>query len=274
MDPEILNAVILGVLQGLTEFLPVSSSGHLEIGKVILGSNLQDSESLLMTVVLHAATAFSTLAVFHRDIATLIAGLLKFRWNDDLQFALKIGLSMLPAVVVGLSMEDAIESLFTGNMLLVGVCLLVTGVLLVMADRAKKTDQQVSYASAFFIGISQAIAILPGISRSGATISTSVLLGIDRMAAARFSFLMVIPLILGKMAKDILSGELTSNTQQALPLAVGFAVAFVTGVFACKWMISLVKNCQLWWFAIYCFLVGAIAVYYAVAASSSAVELT
>ena len=270
MDPEILNALILGVLQGLTEFLPVSSSGHLEIGKVILGSNLQDSESLLMTVVLHAATAFSTIAVFYRDIARILAGLLKFQWNEDFQFALKVLISMIPAVAVGLTMEDAIEGLFTGNMLLVGSCLLCTGLLLFLADRAHQTDKQVGYLDALIIGVSQAIAILPGISRSGATISTSVLLGVDRMEAARFSFLMVIPLILGKMAKDLLSGELVSNATHVAPLAVGFLAAFATGILACKWMISLVKNFQLWWFSIYCFLIGAIAIGYALMPDTAA----
>ncbi len=270
MDPEILNALILGVLQGLTEFLPVSSSGHLEIGKVILGSNLQGDESLLMTVVLHAATAFSTIAVFYRDIARILAGLAQFTWNEDFQFSLKVVISMIPAVAVGLTMEDTIEGLFNGNMLLVGACLLCTGLLLFLADRADKTDKQVGYFEAAIIGVSQAIAILPGISRSGATISTSVLLGVDRMEAARFSFLMVIPLILGKMAKDLLSGDLVSNATQITPLAVGFLAAFITGVLACKWMISLVKNFQLWLFSIYCFLIGAIAMTYALMPNTTA----
>lgn len=269
MDPEIVNAVVLGIVQGLTEFLPVSSSGHLEISKVVLGSKLADSESLLMTVVLHAATALSTIAVFHRDILTIIAGLLKFRWNEDLQFSLKILLSMIPAVVVGLTMEDQIESLFTSNMLLVGSMLWLTALLLFLAERARRTEKSVSFLDSLWIGIAQAVAILPGVSRSGATISTSVLLGIDRMEAARFSFLMVIPLILGKMAKDILSGELTSDGSQLPALLVGFVAAFGTGVIACKWMISLVRNFQLWWFAIYCFIVGSIAVGYALLASSS-----
>ncbi|MFK7738667.1 MAG: undecaprenyl-diphosphate phosphatase [Pirellulaceae bacterium] len=257
---EILKALVLGVVQGLTEFLPVSSSGHLEISKILLGSKATDDESLMMTVVLHAATALSTVIVFRKEIAEILLGLLKFKWNEDWQFAAKIILSMIPAVAVGLLLEDQIESLFGGQLVLVGCMLVVTAALLWMADKAKNTDKDVSFPNAFWIGIAQAIAILPGISRSGATISTSVLLGIDRMKAAKFSFLMVIPLILGKMAKDILSGDLASQSSQLLPLLAGFVAALVTGVIACKWMISLVRNCQLWWFSLYCLAVGLIAV--------------
>lgn len=258
----LMEAVVLGVIQGLTEFLPVSSSGHLEIGKVVLGSNLEGEESLLMTIVLHAATALSTMVVFYKDIVSIVRGLFAFKWNEDWQFAAKIVLSMIPAVIVGLTMEDWIESQFNGNLLLVGVMLLVTGALLFLADRARDTEKDVSFPSALLIGISQAIAILPGISRSGATISTAVLLGIDRMKAAKFSFLMVIPLIFGLIAKKLLSDEFTVAGAQSLPLIAGFVAAFVTGVVACKWMISLVKNCQLWWFSAYCFIVGAIAIGY------------
>ena len=259
---ELLNAIILGVIQGLTEFLPVSSSGHLEIGKKILfdESALTAEHSMLMTVVLHAATALSTVLVFREDVMAIVRGLWKFRWNEDYAFAAKIIISMVPAAVVGLTMDTQIEALFSGNMLLVGAMLIVTGVLLFLAGRATSTEKDVSFVDAVIIGISQAIAILPGISRSGATISTSVLLGIDRMKAARFSFLMVVPLILGKMAKDALGGDLAMKPGDAIPLLVGFAAAFVTGVIACKWMISLVRNCQLWWFSIYCFIVGAIAI--------------
>lgn len=213
----------------------------------------------MMTVVLHAATAFSTLAVFRKEILDILAGLWRFRWNKDYEFATKIVISMIPAVVVGLTMEDVIEKLFEGNLLLVGTMLLCTGALLLLAGRAKLTDKNVSYVDAGIVGVAQAIAILPGISRSGATISTSVLLGIDRMEAAKFSFLMVIPLILGKMAKDLLDGQLNSEVAPALPLAFGFVAAFVTGFIACKWMIALVKNCQLWWFSVYCSIVGVIA---------------
>jgi undecaprenyl-diphosphatase len=251
----IIEAIILGVVQGLTEFLPVSSSGHLEIAKELLNVSEQE-QNLLMTVVLHAATALSTIVIFRKDIIQIIAGLFQFKWNEEAQFSVKIILSMIPAAIVGLFFEDEIESLFGGQIVLVGSMLLLTGLLLFLADKAKKTDKKVSILNAILIGISQAIAILPGISRSGATISTSVLLGVDREKAARFSFLMVVPLILGKMAKDMLSGDLVSDSSNILPLVLGFIAAFITGLIACKWMIRLVKKSQLKYFAYYCFAVG------------------
>jgi undecaprenyl-diphosphatase len=258
----ILEAILLGIVQGLTEFLPVSSSGHLEIAKAILGDQSVPSESLLMTVVLHAATALSTIVVYRKDIARLLAGLFQFKWNEEFIFALKIVISMVPAAFVGLVFEEEIETFFSKNILLVGFMLIITGLLLFLADRAKKTGKGVSYTNALIVGISQAIAILPGISRSGATISTSVLLGIDRESAARFSFLMVVPLILGKMAKDILSGDLFETTLDIAPLSFGFVAAFLSGLLACTWMIALVKRSKLIYFSIYCFAVGTIAIAY------------
>jgi undecaprenyl-diphosphatase len=260
---EIIDAIILGIIQGLTEFLPVSSSGHLEIGKAILGDNSVPEESLLFTVVLHFATAISTIVVFRKDILTLIKGALKFKWNDDLQFISKIAISMIPAVLVGLFFEEQLEALFGGNILLVGCMLIVTAILLFLADKAKDTNKKVSFKNAFIIGISQAIAMLPGISRSGATISTSVLLGNDKTKAARFSFLMVVPLIFGKIAKDVLSGDLTYESGNFTSLSIGFIAAFIAGLFACTWMIKLVKNSKLSYFAIYCVVVGLIAITYA-----------
>jgi undecaprenyl-diphosphatase len=260
---EIIDAIILGIIQGLTEFLPVSSSGHLEIGKAILGDNSVPEESLLFTVVLHFATAISTIVVFRKDILDLIKGALKFKWNDDLQFISKIAISMIPAVLVGLFFEEQLEALFGGNILLVGCMLIVTAILLFLADKAKDTNKKVSFKNAFIIGISQAIAMLPGISRSGATISTSVLLGNDKTKAARFSFLMVVPLIFGKIAKDVLSGDLTYESGNFTSLSIGFIAAFIAGLFACTWMIKLVKNSKLSYFAIYCVVVGLIAITYA-----------
>ena len=257
---DILNSIILGIIQGLTEFLPVSSSGHLELGKALLGDHSVPEESLLFTVVLHFATALSTIVVFRKDIGSILGGLLKFQWNDDLQFAVKIGISMIPAVIIGLLFEDQLEQLFNGNILFVGCMLIVTAILLFLADKAKNTGKKVSFGNAFVIGISQAIAMLPGISRSGATISTSVLLGNDKSKAARFSFLMVIPLIFGKIAKDLLSGELTSEGHNMTALSVGFSAAFISGILACTWMIKLVKNSKLSYFAVYCILVGLIAI--------------
>ena len=257
---DIIDSIVLGIIQGLTEFLPVSSSGHLELGKAILGDNSIPQESLMFTIVLHFATALSTIVVFRKDILYIIKSLFSFKWNEDTQFIVKIIVSMIPAVVVGLFFEEELEQLFGGKILLVGCMLIITAILLFLADKAKDTDKKVSFKNAFVIGIAQAIAILPGISRSGATISTSVLLGNDKTKAARFSFLMVVPLIFGKIAKDILSGELSYETHNFMALSIGFVAAFVSGLFACTWMISLVKKSKLSYFALYCILVGLTAI--------------
>ena len=254
----LLEAIILGIVQGLTEFLPVSSSGHIEIAKVLLGSSQE--QSLIMTIVLHAATALSTIFIFREDIKEIIRGLLQFKCNKEFQFSLKVILSMVPATLIGLFFENEIELLFSGENLIVGCMLLVTGLLLFLADKAKNTNQNVNFFHALIIGVSQAIAILPGVSRSGATISTSVLLGIDREKAARFSFLMVVPLILGKMGKDIISGDILIESATLIPLITGFTAAFITGLFACKWMIRLVKKSKLKYFSFYCFLVGTVSI--------------
>lgn len=257
---ELINAIILGIIQGLTEFLPVSSSGHIELGQAILGVDFGDNEQKF-SVVLHLATALSTIVVFRKDILDILKGLFQFKNNDEFKFSLKIILSMIPAALVGILLEDQIEELFKGNILLVGFMLLVTGALLFLADKAKNTVKDVNFPNALIIGIAQMIAILPGISRSGATISTSVLLGIDREKAARFSFLMVVPLILGKVAKDILDGgTIMGSGSEAIPFLAGFIAAFITGIIACVWMISLVKKSKLVYFSIYCFMVGIIAI--------------
>ena len=341
-----LEAIILGIIQGLTEFLPVSSSGHLELGKVILGS--VPEEGMLMTVVLHFATALSTIVIFRKDIAEIFGGLFRFKNNEQLRFSILIIVSMIPAAIVGMLFEDQIDAFFGGNLLLVGLMLLLTGGLLFLADQAKSTEGKVTPVRAIIVGIAQAIAILPGISRSGATIGTSVLLGIDRTRAARFSFLMVVPLILGAMAvktKDYLEIRSLENDDAAGRTAViveelekdidlnytddkaiyfavlskeqkwdrceldkellkqnptietesytadlkaanlsdaqleevlnhdfgkirthvktskgaligGFLAAFLVGLFACTWMIQLVKRSKLKYFAYYCFVVG------------------
>lgn len=259
---DIFESLILGVIQGLTEFLPVSSSGHLEIGKAILGNQFEEKESLIFTIILHAATAMSTVFVFRKDILDILKGLFQTDNNEARLFSLKIILSMIPAALVGLFFEDWIAALFNENLLLVGAMLLITAALLFLADRAKETQNDVTNLNAILIGIVQAVAILPGISRSGATIATAVLLGLDRQKAARFSFLMVLPLIFGSMAKSILDFEGGEQNLEWLPISIGFIAAFITGILACQWMIALVKKSQLKYFSLYCIIVGSIALIY------------
>lgn len=254
------EAIILGIVQGLTEFLPVSSSGHLELAKALLGDTSVPQESMLFTVVLHFATALATVVIFRQEVGRIIRGLFQCKNNDELQFSIKIILSMIPAAAIGVVFSKELETLFDQQILLVGLMLWVTGLLLLVADRAKNTANNVNFSQAIIIGIAQAIAILPGISRSGATISTSVLLGVDRSKSASFSFLMVVPLIFGKIAKDLYDGALTLSNDHISVMAVGFIAAFITGLFACQWMIKLVRSAQLKYFSYYCFVVGAIAI--------------
>ena len=257
-----LETLILGIVQGLTEFLPVSSSGHLELVKAIFGSDYEKQQGLLITITLHAGTAFSTLFVFRKDIALILSDLMILKKGERLNFSKKIVLSMIPAVFIGLFFEDFIASLFDGKIALVGIMLMITALLLYWADRVNENNKELSYGNAFSIGLIQAIAILPGISRSGATIALGVLLKIDRDKAARFSFLMVIPLILGSIVKSILDGNLTQESTELFPLLIGFLGAFFTGVFACHWMIALVKKSKLKYFSFYCIMVGGLAILY------------
>jgi undecaprenyl-diphosphatase len=255
----IIEAIILGVLQGLTEFLPVSSSGHLELGKFFLGDKSLPEESLLMTVVLHFATAMSTLVVFRKVIFDILEGLYREKGKgENSRFVLFIIISMIPATLVGLFFEKEIEGLFSQNIVLVCSMLIITGFLLLFTYKAIKQDGNIGKLQAFTIGVSQAIAILPGISRSGATISTALYLGINREKAAQFSFLMVVPLIFGKMSKDVLDNKISFESSQSLPLLFGGLAAFITGYFACTWMIQIVKNSRLTYFAYYCFAIGGI----------------
>lgn len=260
---SLFESLILGIIQGLTEFLPVSSSGHLEVFKVIFGSDYQPKESLLITITLHSATALSTLFYFRKDIYYIFKELLRFEKSKSLYFALKIILSMIPAVIVGLFFEDFIANLFNGNLLLVGFMLIITAFLLFQADRISTNNKPLNYRSVLLIGVIQAIAILPGISRSGATIAMAVVLGIDREKAARFSFLMVIPLIFGSMVNRLLKIDSVTQSLDLFSLLVGFITAFITGIFACKWMIAIVKKSQLKYFSFYCIVVGVIAIVYA-----------
>jgi undecaprenyl-diphosphatase len=257
---EIIKAIILGIIQGLTEFLPVSSSGHLELAKYFLGAGFDAEESLLMSVVLHIGTALSTVYVFRKEIYSLFVGILKPGYNEDKVFLVKIIVSMIPAGLVGFFLESQLEALFSGQVVLVALMLIVTGILLLTSDYMPKKDNSVSYKNSFLIGIAQAVAILPGISRSGATISASLMLGIKKENAAFFSFIMVLPLIFGKMAKDIIDGAYIETTVSGSALIFGFVAAFITGVFACSWMIALVKRSKLRYFAYYCFAVSVISI--------------
>ena len=257
---DYIIAFFLGIIQGLTEFLPVSSSGHLEIVKGIFKTDYEAKESLVMTVVLHFATALSTLFIFKNDILKILKGVFTKKINEEKIFALKIIISMIPAVIIGLFFEEIIEQFFNGQLILVGFMLILTGLLLFLADKSKQTINEISYLNSLIIWIAQAIAILPGISRSGATIATSVILGIDKSSSAKFSFLMVVPLIFGKVLKDLLSGNILSESIAVGPLIIGFIGAFLTGLFACKWMIKLVKASQLKYFSFYCFFIALITI--------------
>jgi undecaprenyl-diphosphatase len=254
------EALILGLVQGLTEFLPVSSSGHLEIGKVLL--NVEVKEDLTFTVLVHFATVLSTIAVFRRDIGKLVTGFLSFKWNEETRYILKILVSMIPVAIVGAFFREDVESLFSGNLVLVGSALLVTSALLISTQLVKTGSRKIPFLDAFLMGIAQALATVPGLSRSGATISTGLLLRNDRSEVARFSFLMVLLPIIGAATLDILSMS-SSQTAEAIPvlsLVIGFLAAFLSGFLACTWMINLVKKGNLYWFAIYCALVGIISI--------------
>ena len=209
---EYFLAFFLGIIQGLTEFLPVSSSGHLEIVKAIFNSDYEAKESLLMTVILHFATSMSTLFIFKKEVFSIIKSVFSKKKSNEKEFAIKIIISMIPAAIVGGFFEDIIETLFNGRLILVGIMLILTGFLLFLADKSKENKNDISYLNSLIIGIAQAIAILPGISRSGATIATSVILGIDKTSSAQFSFLMVVPLIFGKVLKDIFSGKVLTDS--------------------------------------------------------------
>ena len=254
-----LEALILGILQGLTEFLPVSSSGHLELGKAILG--VEAEHSLAFTVAVHGATVLSTIVVFRNDLLDLTKGLLEFRWNDSTRYISKLLFSMIPVLILGLFFKEEVESFFTGNVVLVGIMLIATAIMLASTYLVKNNKKDIHFLDAFIMGIAQAVAVIPGISRSGATISTGLVKGNKREAVTRFSFLMVLLPIIGANLLDVSSGEMASEQGVGLvPILVGFAAAFVAGLFACKWMIGIVRKGNLIYFALYCFLIGIIAI--------------
>ncbi len=255
-----LEALILGIIQGLTEFLPVSSSGHLEIGKYLMGVNAE--KSLLFTVVVHGATVLSTIVVFRKDLAQIFTGLFKFQWNEETQFVFKIGVSMIPVMIVGVFFKDYVESFFNGNMIFVGIMLLITAGLLSFTYFSKSNTRKINFFDALIIGIAQVLAVLPGISRSGATISTGILLGNKKESVTRFSFLMVLIPIIGANLLDLMGGEMTSNESiGVVPLIIGFLAAFIAGWAACTWMINIVKKGKLVYFAIYCAVIGLVAIF-------------
>ncbi|MDA0194307.1 MAG: undecaprenyl-diphosphate phosphatase [Bacteroidetes bacterium] len=255
------EAFILGLVQGLTEFLPVSSSGHLELGTAILG--IKVSDNLLFAVIVHAATALSTITIFRNDIAVLIKETLLFKWNESTKYAFKLAISMIPVGIVGLFFENELNQFFGGKVMFVGSMLIVTSMLLAFTYLNKSHTRKISYTSAFIIGLAQAVAILPGISRSGATIATALLLKTDKDESTRFSFLMVLVPILGATAlkfKDYLGNPTASDEIPALSLLIGFIAAFISGLLACRWMIAVVKKGKLIYFAVYCFIIGTIAI--------------
>ena len=258
-----LEALILGLIQGLTEYLPVSSSGHLAIGQALFGMN-SGEENLMFTVAVHVATVMSTIVVLWSEIDWILKGLFKLEMNRETKYVLNILVSMIPVGIVGLFFKDQVEEIFGSGLLVVGCCLLVTAALLIFSYYAKpRSKEHISWKDALMIGIAQAVAVLPGVSRSGSTIATGLLLGNKKESLAQFSFLMVIPPILGEALLDVLKmvkGENVTGSMETLPLVVGFVAAFVAGCVACKWMISIVKRGKLVYFGIYCAIVGVITI--------------
>jgi len=254
-----LTALILGIIQGLTEFLPVSSSGHLELGKAIFG--VEAESSMTFTIVVHGATVLSTIVVFYKDIGRLFKGSLEFKWNDENRYLTKILISMIPVIFIGVFLKEEVKGFFTGNIVFVGSMLIITAVLLGLTQMIKSGNKKIPFSNAFLIGIAQALAVLPGISRSGATISTGLLLKNSRDEVTRFSFLMVLIPIIGANLMDILSGDMANETSVGIaPLIIGFIAAFISGLIACKWMLRIVRKGKLIWFALYCLVVGILAI--------------
>lgn len=257
-----LESLLLGILQGLTEFLPVSSSGHLTIGQEILNLDTSAADNLLFTVTVHAATVLSTIVILWKEIENLFKGtFFTVKWNPEKEYVAKILLSCIPVMIVGLFFKDYVEEIFGRGLLIVGCCLLVTATLLTFAYYAKpRKKENISYLDAFIIGLSQAVAVLPGLSRSGTTIATGLILGNKKESIAQFSFLMVLIPILGETflnVIDIIKDPASIGGIGFMPLAVGFLGAFLSGCLACKFMIGLVKKGKLIYFAIYCALAGA-----------------
>ncbi len=253
------EALILGLIQGLTEFIPVSSSGHLELGAAFFGLK---EDNLSFSIIVHGATFLSILVVFRNDIFYLIRSLFLFKWNNETKFILFLVVSAIPVAVAGIFFKDRIEALFAGNVIMVGFMLLITAALLFITKYATPKDGHLTFSKVIIIGIAQTLAIMPGISRSGATISTALYMGIEPERATRFSFLMVLIPIFGASFLEVLElSKETSSSQLELPvLIIGAIAAFAAGLFACNWMIKIVKRGKIASFSIYCLILGLTAI--------------
>ena len=253
-----LEALILGLIQGLTEFLPVSSSGHLEITKSLFGVNPESS--FYFTVAVHGATVLSTIVVFRREIGSLFGGLFRFRLNDETSYLFKILLSMVPVGFIGLLFKEKVEALYNGNLVFVGIMLLITSALLATAHFIKKGDRNIGYLDALIIGMAQAVAVIPGISRSGSTIATGLIIGNRKDEIARFSFLMVLIPVIGANLLEIVSANGRGTGNSMMAIIIGSAAAFISGYLACRWMIGLVRKSKLIWFSVYCAAAGLLSI--------------
>ena len=252
------EALILGLVQGLTEFLPVSSSGHLEIVNAIFGVN--PAESFYFNVAVHGATVLSTVVVFWQEIIKLFKGAFQFRINEELNYVGKIVVSMIPVGLAGVFLQDFVEGMFRGNLVATGIEFLITALLLAIAHFMKPRGREISYLDSFIIGVAQAVAVVPAISRSGATIATGMMLGNKREEVVKFSFLMVLIPVIGANLLEVYKGSGAAGSLNITVLIIGFLTAFISGYFACKWMIELVKKSKMIWFSIYCAIVGLISI--------------
>ena len=266
-----LEAIILGLIQGLTEFLPVSSSGHLTIGKELFG--IEVSDNLSFEVAVHTATVLSTIVAFRKEIWDLLKGLFKFQYNSQTEYILKICVSMIPVFIVGVFFKDFVESIFGSGLLIVGLMLLLTAILLFISEKISSRvlhksqqaqNKDIGYKEAFIMGIAQSFAVMPGLSRSGSTIATGLMCGVKKEVVAQFSFLMVLVPILGDAFLELVQGNFAADSSgiSALPMILGFISAFVSGFFACKWMIQIVRKAKLTYFSIYCTVAGVAAIIY------------
>lgn len=249
-----LEAIVLGLIQGFTEFLPVSSSGHLELGKYLFG--IEPEANFYFSIAVHGATVLSTILVLWKEIADLTKGLFKFTWNEETSYIAKIIVSMVPTAIAGFFLKEIAENYFTGNMTSLGIQFIISALLLLLTLVIKPKERPISFMDSFIIGLAQAFAILPAISRSGATIATGMMLGNKKTEIAKFSFLMVLVPVIGANLVEMRSGEFTTEGTSFFVILAGFITAFISGYFACKWMINLVKKGNLTWFAIYCIIVG------------------